>query len=747
MSRGITTIKDADLFLNGTWKDLHNPFLFHHMEKACTRLKHAIANKERVVIYGDFDSDGVTATAILVLLLRDLDAKVSWYIPDRFGEGHGLSDQGIDWIIKNKGDVVITVDCGIANPGQVNSLVKAGIDVIITDHHHPEESTIPKQALILHPALGEYPFPNLTGAGMAFKLAQGLLQLTGHPPEQCLNYIDLAAIGIVADVAPLLGENRLIVREGLNQMERALRPSLLALVQRVNNRRSPIGEGWSAKDLAFLIAPKINAAGRMEKASWALSLLLEKDPVLIDLYAERLEKLNQERQAIEEEILKEINKTLEDFPAVLDEPLLLLHEHHWHFGIIGIIASRLANRYNMPVFLACNVDGIIKGSARAPKGFSIVEALDSCSDTLLRHGGHAEAGGFTLEPKQFSHFKEALFSYAHVNPLPSITKTAPATNIDFTLATPELAQELMRLAPFGQGNPIHLFSSNDIVIHQQRLVGKSKNHLLLSLYNNGSLRKGLLFNWEGDFPLPTGRYTTEYQLALDHWQMKREEETSNNRPVVLYISKLTPQISNVKTPQVPKPAPLEERSISGFQESKIVLWLHKQSNAKELATTYFFVDQRYLKSKSQYMGNLLSRYETLLLMESLEDLKRIAASQSVSSPLHAALPILPIEREFHPLPEEDLSFGFSVKEGERRVEHLLLWFMPTDLDEMRRVLTLGRQDRSVKIHLLFSDEHLVEKRGQVKGTSKEKSFQQLEKLLFKDKILRAGGSWFGDSQQ
>ena len=453
------------------------------MESATTRVITALTANQKICIYGDYDVDGTCATALLYMFLKELDANVEFYIPRRLEEGYGISTTAIE-IVKEKGtQLMIAVDCGITAITETDYANKLGIDVIICDHHQPKED-IPKAFAVLDPLKPgcNYPFKYLSGAGVAFKLAQGLCERIGKRGLP-LKYLDLVALAGAADIVPLIDENRILVNEGLNQVNLNPRPGIEALIEMGRLQTGQLTSG----QIVFTLAPRINAVGRLGDAERAVNLLIatnKKDALKL---AEVLETENYERRKIDVDTF-EAAKELVDSQIDLDEELaIVLHNEHWHPGVIGIVASRLVEKYYRPSVLLTTIDGIAKGSARSINGFNIYEALQKCDDLLLHFGGHQAAAGLAMDVDKIDEFRirlnEVLKSSITSEDLSE--EISIDSKIRFSEITPKFLRILEQFSPFGPGNLRPVFLSESVhVANVPRIVGN--NHLVASFKQSGT---------------------------------------------------------------------------------------------------------------------------------------------------------------------------------------------------------------------------------------------------------------------
>ena len=482
-ARGITDPAEALTLLAGE-EDLSDPFLLTDMQKACERIWQAIDNGETIVVFGDYDVDGVTATALLYQHLKGMGATVKCMLPSREGDGYGLSRNAIQ-SIRDKGyQLIVTVDNGISAVEEAEFAAELGIDLIITDHHLPPE-TLPKAVAVVDPRRLDdtSPFKGLCGAGVAFKLCAAL---DGCPPEEMLDYCgDLAAVGTVADVMPLTGENRTLVKSGLRQLQNTDRPGLEALLEEVGLAGRPI----TAENISYAIAPRINAAGRMDSAVTALQLVLCEDPDRAEELAHKLNEINVKRQETELEIFKAAQVLLEQQPERLEDRVMLLWGRDWHPGVIGIVASRLVERTGRPVIVV-TVDehGECKGSGRSVPGFNLHACIGSCADLLIRYGGHAMAAGLSVREENLPELRRRLNEWA-ARECP-VLHTAPLEcdlPIHLDRVTVDSVRRIDALAPFGAENPTPVFLLQSAVVDGVYPVSEGRHSRLRLRQGNASV--------------------------------------------------------------------------------------------------------------------------------------------------------------------------------------------------------------------------------------------------------------------
>ena len=482
-ARGITDPAEALTLLAGE-EDLSDPFLLTDMQKACERIWQAIDNDETIVVFGDYDVDGVTATALLYQHLKGMGATVKCMLPSREGDGYGLSRNAIQSIHDKGYQLIVTVDNGISAVEEAEFAAELGIDLIITDHHLPPE-TLPKAVAVVDPRRLDdtSPFKGLCGAGVAFKLCAAL---DGCPPEEMLDYCgDLAAVGTVADVMPLTGENRTLVKSGLRQLQNTDRPGLEALLEEVGLAGRPI----TAENISYAIAPRINAAGRMDSAVTALQLVLCEDPDRAEELAHKLNEINVKRQETELEIFKAAQVLLEQQPERLEDRVMLLWGRDWHPGVIGIVASRLVERTGRPVIVV-TVDehGECKGSGRSVPGFNLHACIGSCADLLIRYGGHAMAAGLSVREENLPELRRRLNEWA-ARECP-VLHTAPLEcdlPIHLDRVTVDSVRRIDALAPFGAENPTPVFLLQSAVVDGVYPVSEGRHSRLRLRQGNASV--------------------------------------------------------------------------------------------------------------------------------------------------------------------------------------------------------------------------------------------------------------------
>lgn len=479
INRGYSDASAAKAFMNKTDVELYDPYLLRDMDKAVTRIKTAVENGEKIMVYGDYDVDGVTSVTVLYTYLRDRGAKVDYYIPSRENEGYGLNSLAIETIAKDGSTLIITVDTGITANEDVKFAKEIGVDVVVTDHHQCHD-TLPEAEAVVNPHRPdcEYPFKDLSGVGVAFKTACALelaFSCDGNYDKatigkMCNRYIDLVALGTIADVMPLVGENRIIVSKGLKMLRHTTRHGLKALMTLAGiDTKKP--QRITASSIGYLIAPRINAAGRMGGASRAVHLFLADSDRMAEVVAEELCSTNKYRKEVEDAILKEALEQIEKERDPENEKVLVLAGDKWHHGVIGIVAAKLAERYGLPCVLI-SFDGSVdegKGSARSIKGINLADALAFCSDTLTKYGGHEQAAGLSVKRDMLDKFREKFSEYvkARIDSCEFENKTVIEAIIKSDDITERTVNSISELEPFGEGNPVPLFALTEAKIVQQ----------------------------------------------------------------------------------------------------------------------------------------------------------------------------------------------------------------------------------------------------------------------------------------
>ncbi len=484
MNRGIDSLEKLKSYLKKPLDSIYNPMLLPDMEKAANKIKETIDAGEKITIYGDYDADGVTSSSILYLFLTKLGANVDYYIPNRFSEGYGLNIMAVNRISKSGTKLLITVDCGITSTGEVQLAKAQGMEVIITDHHNCQEK-IP-ETMVINPKRedSEYPFNALAGVGVAFKLILGIGMAMGMKSSEIFaGYVDIAAIGTIADVVPLKDENRVIADRGVKALANTENLGIKALMEVAGLKP----QGLSATSVAFGISPRINAAGRMGDAKTALELILANTREEAYKKALELDALNRSRQQIEKEILKEALDMIAGDCNFSKKKVIVLSGEGWHHGVIGIVASRLCEKFYKPCILISSENGLGKGSARSIPGFNIFDALTNCAELLTKFGGHAQAAGVSVSMADFEEFSKKINKYADsvLTDEDMIRKIEIDCKISPGDITMEYAKALRSLEPYGAENEKPIFSVCGVKVAMVGKMGADAKHLRMRIFHEG----------------------------------------------------------------------------------------------------------------------------------------------------------------------------------------------------------------------------------------------------------------------
>ena len=493
VQRGIDTVEKADRFFKPSLAHLHDPFLMKDMDKAVARVEQAVRNGEKIMVYGDYDVDGTTAVALVYKFLRQIGhTNLLFYIPDRYTEGYGISVKGIDFAARKGVSLVITVDCGIKATEKVVYAKQKGVDFIICDHHLPAEE-IPRAVAVLDPKRPDchYPFDELSGCGVGFKLVQAYAQKNGIPFEQITHLLDLLVVSIASDIVPLSDENRVLAHYGLKKLNDSPSEGLSSIIKICGLDNHTI----SIDDIVFKIGPRINAAGRMrmdqndENAApsgghAAVSLLIEGDAKMAIELGNDIDSFNQDRKNIDRKVTIEAHNYIESNPELKARKSTVIYNPKWMKGIVGIVASRLIETYYRPTVVLTMSNGLVTGSARSIQGFDLYQAVESCSDLLENFGGHMYAAGLTMKPENVEEFTRRFNDYVEKNIDPQTL--IPQVDIDspllFSDITPEFNRQLNCFQPFGPGNSAPVFATYAVSNHgDAKLVGADLEHLRMDL--------------------------------------------------------------------------------------------------------------------------------------------------------------------------------------------------------------------------------------------------------------------------
>ncbi|MBU8879521.1 single-stranded-DNA-specific exonuclease RecJ [Bacillus sp. FJAT-29790] len=521
VNRGLHTVESARYFLFDKEQEFHDPFLLADMDIAVSRIKEAIEKQEPILIFGDYDADGVTSTSVMMITLRELGANVQFYIPNRFTEGYGPNIPAFQYAADTGIRLIITVDTGIAAVNEAKAAKELGLDLIITDHHEPGPH-LPEALAIVHPKLSQsrYPFQELAGVGVAFKLAHALY---GKLPEHLL---ELAAIGTIADLVSLKGENRLLASRGIKKLRSTKNIGLKALFKQTGTEPSSINE----ETIGFLVAPRLNAAGRLESADPAVDLLLTEDEFEAESIAEEIERLNKDRQAIVNEIAKKAIQEVEEHYPITENSVLIIGQEGWNAGVVGIVASKLVETFYRPAIVLSfdREKGLAKGSARSINGFDLFKNLSACKDILPHFGGHPMAAGMTLKLDDVDELRERLNNLAEEQLTEEDFMPISTLDGEFDLKDIHLSsiEEMEMLAPYGMDNPKPKLLIKDANITGLRKIGSEQNHLKISIENEGNSLDGVGFGLGHLFEhiSPYSKISVIGEVSINEWNNIRKPQ-------------------------------------------------------------------------------------------------------------------------------------------------------------------------------------------------------------------------------
>ena len=516
VQRNIDTFKKAKEFFRPSLEDLHDPFLLKDMDRAVSRIEKAIIDNENILIYGDYDVDGTTSVSLVSSYLKTITNNIATYIPDRYDEGYGISYQGIDFASDNNFSLIIALDCGIKAIEKVSYASQKNVDFIICDHHKPGDE-IPKAYAVLNPKRVDctYPYKELCGCGVGFKLVHALASKRGQTIEDIQQYLDLVATAIAADIVPITGENRILTYYGLEVINSNPRNGIKAIIHQINKKKLTI------TDVVFIIAPRINAAGRIKHGNYAVELLTEMDfEVALD-FAASIEKFNLERKELDKKITYEALQQIESANEK-EKFSTVVYSENWHKGVIGIVASRLIESFYRPTLVFTKSGNKLAASARSVKGFDVYEALNECSEYLEQFGGHKYAAGLTLDPKNYSAFKNKFEEVVKA----SIDKNLliPEITIDLELElseiTPKFFRILQQMGPFGPQNMKPVFKTTSVRDNGYgKRVGSDKSHLKLSIIDGADKKtyNAIGFGLGNKIKSIKGDFDIAYSLDENEW--------------------------------------------------------------------------------------------------------------------------------------------------------------------------------------------------------------------------------------
>lgn len=481
VQRGVGTFQEARAFFRPSLDNLYDPFLMKDMDKAVARVEAAVSSGEKILVYGDYDVDGTTAVSLVYSFLRRLTVNVDFYVPDRYEEGYGVSYKGIDWAADNGFGLIITLDCGIKANDKVSYAAEKGIDVIVCDHHLPEND-LPPAVAVLDPKRADcsYPFDDLSGCGVGFKLVQAYSQKNGLPFENLIPLLDLLVVSISSDLVSVVGENRTLAHFGLKQLNENPRKGLLAMIH-----LSGLDPGHiTIDDIVFKIGPRINAAGRMESGRVAVELLTAEEDDVAARIGSEINRYNNERKSIDREITREALEMVQSGNCLSARNATIVYNPSWHKGVVGIVASRLVEAFYRPTIVFTRSNGYVTGSARSVHGFDLYDAIESCADLLENFGGHLYAAGLTLKEENLPEFCDRIEKFIEDNIREEMLTPVIMIDarLDFSQITPKFFRILKQFQPFGPGNNAPVFLTENVYDNgNARKVGADGSHLKLEL--------------------------------------------------------------------------------------------------------------------------------------------------------------------------------------------------------------------------------------------------------------------------
>lgn len=717
INRGYYDIKDARQFLEPSLADLVSPFKLTNMAEAVERINLAIIEKKHIVIYGDYDVDGITSTALITDVFNFLGVQVDYYIPDRMEEGYGLNIDAIQTLAQKGAQLIITVDCGISSVDEIALGKKLGLDFIITDHHQPPEEL--PDCLIINPHLEkeDVPWQELSGVGVAFKLAQGLLERFSSETssQEMLKYLDLAALGTIADIVPLVEENRIIVKFGLMQMASGNRMGLKALCESANIDYKNI----TSSAVAYFLAPRLNACGRIGDATLGVKLLLSKSEDEAREIAQFLNKENQNRQSIESKIIREAEDMLREFDFEKNK-VIILKGKDWHQGVIGIVASRLVEKYYRPVIILTHNNDTYKGSGRSIPGFHLHQALTACGDLLETFGGHSQAAGLSLKEENIKAFIERINGIA--SEMLNENDFLPILDVDGEINLDEadfsLLDEIAKLEPFGFGNPEPLLAYRRGKITDWKQVGNTGVHLKLKVKAGKSLWDAIGFNMGGYSEVAASKEPLDLAFVLD----KNQWNGKKTLQLVLKDIKFYKQFDNPFS----EPDFLERLFLEGqefLEEDQLnirgkLVSLNKQNAFKpNLQDKLVYIDVRGNNDKIDYIKEIIYSGQKIIIYVNdgisaynmAADLRRdLVAYKDKIAYYHGCLTDNYLEGIHDLLIKGQLQIlvttsAFYLSPQMESIENIIFYDLCYSKDEYNHILSWANnnQQTKTKIHLLY----------------------------------------------
>ncbi len=522
VNRGIGSFEEARVFFRPDRSSLHDPFLMRDMDKAILRIEQAIGNNEKVLIYGDYDVDGTTAVAVVYSFFRQFHSRLEFYLPDRYAEGYGISQQGVDYAADHGFSLVIALDCGIKEVDKISYARGRGVDFIVGDHHLPGDE-LPDAVAVLDPKRPDcpYPYKELPGCGIGFKIIQAFVQKNGMDINLCYQYLDLVAVGIASDVVPITGENRVLAHYGLQKLNTNPCCGLQSLIDLSTHR----GSRFSVNDVVFQIGPRINAAGRIDHAKDAVQLLISRSLQEATLYSKNIDVQNSQRKDFDIRITEEALAIIDADERLQQRKTTVVFKPDWHKGVIGIVATRLTERYYRPTVVLTQTNGHVSGSARSVLGFDLYEALNACSDLLDQFGGHKYAAGLTMKPENIEPFQQRFEEVVAASILPGMLQREILIDAPLELSAidAKFFRILRQFEPFGPQNEDPLFLSKKVTVHgMATVVGGS--HLKMTVMQDGSPRFDCIGFGLGGYAaaINTGKkFDLCYSVGENVWRDKR----------------------------------------------------------------------------------------------------------------------------------------------------------------------------------------------------------------------------------
>ena len=535
VNRGITEVGEARRFFHPQLNELLDPFLFRDMDKAVDRLNLALARKERIMVYGDYDVDGCTAVALVYKFLEQYYSNIDYYIPDRYEEGYGVSIQGVDYAYDTGVKLVIVLDCGIKAIETIAYAKQKGIDFIICDHHVPDDE-LPPAVAILNAKRRDatYPYTDLSGCGVGFKFMQAFAQSNGIEFSKLIPLLDLCAVSIASDIVPIMGENRILAYHGLRQLNANPSVGLKAIMDICGLT----GREITMSDIIFKIGPRINASGRMQNGREAVDLLVEKDHTAAIEKAGRINLYNEARKDLDRQMTEEAVELVRDLPGLDDRRAVVIYNEEWHKGIIGIVASRLTEQYYRPAVVLTRSEDLATGSARSVSGFDVYKAVQSCEDLLENFGGHTYAAGLSMKVENVPEFSRRFEAYVaeHIKDEQTQATLDVDAVLDFKDVNFDFYRQLKRFAPFGPGNARPVFCTFRVYDYgTSKVVGRGQEHIKLELVDNKSntVMNGIAFGQSSQARLIKTKQAFDIVYSI-------EENTHKRGDVQLQIEDIRP---------------------------------------------------------------------------------------------------------------------------------------------------------------------------------------------------------------